>query len=425
VGKEFLPVKLDEIQQRLAGQDGLVLEYVLGKKAGYLFVIPAVGGSPRIVELEIDEEQAQLLGVQAGPLTTQRMKEVLSAGDEQSILRTLGDPKQSNQATDKLAVLWRVLVPEAEGKALIDGSVKQLIVLPDGMLALLPFETLVVRSGTSPQYLLDVGPPVLHAPSATVIYNLIGMPTAQVGRDREPILTVGNPTCGAETVQLAAATTDLTQMLAARSRYHGLGGRLTPLPYSGWESSWVREVFGDAGFKAARLTGSEATEATVRRLTSGRRIVHLACHGLADQSYGNFFGALALARGPDRTDSRDDGFLTLAEIYELDLKGTELTILSACETNYGPQQRGEGVWALSRGFLVAGSRRVVASNWLMDDEAAASLVSVFCTYIARAEQEGKPVNYAEALQKAKRWARRQDKWSSPYYWGTFVLVGPN
>jgi CHAT domain-containing protein len=83
------------------------------------------------------------------------------------------------------------------------------------------------------------------------------------------------------------------------------------------------------------------------------------------------------------------------------------------------------VWALSRGFLVAGSRRVVASNWLVDDEAAANLVSVFCTFVARAEKEGEPVDYAEALHKAKRWVRNQEKWSSPYYWGTFVLVGPN
>jgi CHAT domain-containing protein len=146
---------------------------------------------------------------------------------------------------------------------------------------------------------------------------------------------------------------------------------------------------------------------------------------LVDESYGNLFGALALTPGPDPGDPANDGFLTLAEIYELHLDDCELAILSACDTNYGPLQQGEGVWALSRGFLVAGSRRVVASNWLVDDEAAASLISVFCTYVARAEKQGKPVDYAEALQKAKRWVRRQEKWSSPYYWGTFVLVGPN
>ena len=74
---------------------------------------------------------------------------------------------------------------------------------------------------------------------------------------------------------------------------------------------------------------------------------------------------------------------------------------------------------------MAGSRRVVASNWLVDDEAAASLISYFCSSIARARRAGRPPDYAAALHKAKRWVRQQEKWKSPYYWGTFVLVGPN
>jgi len=82
------------------------------------------------------------------------------------------------------------------------------------------------------------------------------------------------------------------------------------------------------------------------------------------------------------------------------------------------------VWALSRGFIVDGARRVVASNWLVDDKAAASLVSYFTAGVAQAEKQGKPVDYAESLQSAKRWGRGQQKWQSPYYWGTFVLVGP-
>jgi CHAT domain-containing protein len=67
----------------------------------------------------------------------------------------------------------------------------------------------------------------------------------------------------------------------------------------------------------------------------------------------------------------------------------------------------------------------VASNWLVDDEEAASLIGRFCGSLAQAEKEGRPPDYAEALREAKRWVRRQEKWQSPYYWGTFVLVGPN
>jgi CHAT domain-containing protein len=173
------------------------------------------------------------------------------------------------------------------------------------------------------------------------------------------------------------------------------------------------------------LKKESAREISVRKFAPGREILHFACHGLVDQSYGNLFGALALTPGPaGAADAADDGYLTLAEIYALRLKGCELAILSACDTNYGPDQQGEGTWSLSRGFLVAGARRVVASNWLVDDEAAASLVSVFCGALVKAQQDH-PLDYAEALHAAKRWVRSQEKWQSPYFWGSFVLVGPN
>jgi CHAT domain-containing protein len=280
-----------------------------------------------------------------------------------------------------------------------------------------------VSPGTKVQFLLDAGPPILYGPSATVLYNLMDRRMAAGTKDLEPVLTVGNPNYSA----LGAPDADQTALglLAARSRYGASGSRLAPLPFSEWETSWVGEVFGEQEIAVAQLKGPLATEATVRFNVAGRRIVHLACHGLADQTHGNFFGALALTPGKDAKDPADDGFLTLPEIYELNLKGCELTILSACETNYGPEQKGEGVWALSRGFLVAGARRVAASNWLVDDEAAASLVSYFCSNLAKAEKEGKTPDYAEGLHTAKRWVREQEKWSSPYYWGTFVLVGPN
>jgi CHAT domain-containing protein len=332
----------------------------------------------------------------------------------------------AGKASDKLRALWQVLIPPPQRKALTDGTVRRLLVVPDGHLALLPLETLVVAAGRAQQTLLDVGPPLLYGPSATVLYNLARRPVETAG-GRGAVLTVGDPRYASEPTREIPrpSPTDLS-VVSPATRYAAVGGRLSRLPYTGWESSWVAEVFQKQGMPVSRLQGEKATEANVREHLSGRRVVHLACHGLADQSHGNFFGALALAPGPRAgTEMSDDGFLTLAEIYPLNLGYCELVILSACETNFGPQQYGEGVWALSRGFLVAGARRVVATGWLVDDEAAASLISVFCTYLARAEKEGTPLDHAAALQRAKRWVRQQEKWSSPYYWGTFVLVGPN
>ncbi|MBM4089824.1 MAG: CHAT domain-containing protein [Planctomycetes bacterium] len=92
----------------------------------------------------------------------------------------------------------------------------------------------------------------------------------------------------------------------------------------------------------------------------------------------------------------------------------------------GPEQRGEGVVSLARGFLVAGSQRVVATQWLVADEATARLVGQFCQLAAAAESadgDGE-VDYAKSLWEARRWLRRQPGYESPFYWAPFVLIGP-
>ena len=337
-------------------------------------------------------------------------------------LKAAVEPEQAKLATAGLAALWQVLIPAAEREMLVQGKVGRLLVIPDGPLARLPFEALVVDAGDDLKYLLDSGPPIQYAASATILVNLAARQRMQPDPSTEPVLTVGDPVYGE--VDPDSDGGSVLDQVAARTQYVRSAGSLSPLPYSGWETAWVADVFGKCDIGVAQLRGAEATERNVRGNVSGRRIVHFACHGLADQRHGNLFGALALTPGSSSASPEDDGMLTLPEIYSLDMRGSELAVLSACNTNYGPQQRGEGVWALSRGFLVAGSRRVVASNWLVDDEAAASLVSYFCGALADAEQQGRTPDCATSLQAAKQWIRKQPKWQSPYYWASFVLIGP-
>ncbi len=146
-----------------------------------------------------------------------------------------------------------------------------------------------------------------------------------------------------------------------------------------------------------------------------------------DQGWGNLFGALALTPGSQAEEPWDDGYLTLGEIVELPLGGCELVVLSASGTNVGPEQRGEGVHGLARGFLVAGARRVVSSQWEVADEATANLMTIFASYLAEQQKAGQPVDHAAALQKAKRWMREHGKdkgWEEPFYWAPIVLIGP-
>jgi tetratricopeptide (TPR) repeat protein/CHAT domain-containing protein len=419
------PPGLSRLQRRLLEADHLLLLYLLGDKGGY--VVAITPGSAVLTPLVVSDAAAAAFPIDAGPLTAKRLQSALMSEDGTGLVERLSKPESTAAETSPaLAALWETLVPEAIRTPLRDGMYKRLIVIPDGPLALLPFETLVVAMQESgePTYLLDVGPPIQYAPSATVLYNLLERQPSHASSGVEPLLTVGDP------VYLPASKNDdadLLADLAPRARFGRSGQRLEPLPNSRLESAWVTEAFQHAQISGEQLLADAATEAKVREAIAGRRIVHLACHGLVDQEYGNFFGALALTPGQPAGNSGDDGFLTLLEIYGLDLQACELAILSACQTNFGPRQRGEGVWALSRGFLVAGARRVVATNWLVDDEGAATLVNYFCTDIAQqeAQQADRAVDYAQALQTAKRRVREEPKWSSPYYWAPFVLVGPD
>ena len=424
-GKDFLPASLDKVHGWLATRKALLLRYYSGDNQLYLLAV-APHESARLIVLSVDQEQALAQGVEPGPITPAKLQALLTVSGA-TVTKLLSDPGTAGQATARLAALWKLLVPEDIRELATGGTFSQLVIVPDGPLALLPFEALVVEERSDPRYLFDVAPPIVYGPSATVIYNLAEREAAPTPTNIKPVLTVGDPAYPAAggAAQAAASKLGAGTDFSARSRYRRYGGELARLPYSGTEAQWVVDDFSKSGIAVGKLLGAEATEANVRLNVNGREVVHLACHGLTDESYGNLFGALALTPGKDTANPADDGFLTLAEIYDLDLRSCELAILSACETNYGPQQKGEGTWALSRGFLVAGARRVVASNWLVDDEAAASLVSYFCAGVARAEKAGGPIDYAAQLHAAKRWVRQQDKWSSPYYWGTFVLVGPN
>ena len=131
------------------------------------------------------------------------------------------------------------------------------------------------KDGKEPVYLLDAGPSIAYAPSATVLLNLSALPPAPAS-DREPVLTVGDPSYD-EPDASGDAPTDSLAALNARSRYRGTGGRLNRLPYSGAEMQWVATNFEESGVKAATLGRERATERGLRYWSPGRRVLHLAC----------------------------------------------------------------------------------------------------------------------------------------------------
>lgn len=194
------------------------------------------------------------------------------------------------------------------------------------------------------------------------------------------------------------------------------------LPGTSAECRAVERLFGTQRVKL--LEGQQASERNVLSAISGRRIVHLAAHGVVDQRHGNLFGAIVLSLPSSQVTAEDDGFLSLHEIYHAPLDRCELAVLSACQTNVGAEQPFEAGATLARAFLAAGSRRVIASHWGVSDDSTAELMQVFFSTVAETVDQERPIDYAAALHHARRKIRSDPRWSAPYHWAPFVLIGP-
>jgi CHAT domain-containing protein len=119
----------------------------------------------------------------------------------------------------------------------------------------------------------------------------------------------------------------------------------------------------------------------------------------------------------DRTGRPQNGFLRLYDIYNLRL-GSDLVVLSACQTALGGEIKGEGLIGLTRGFLYAGAPRVVATLWSIDDRTTAELMRRFYEgMLVRAERP------AAALRAAQVATWKTKGWDAPYYWAAFTLQG--
>ncbi len=145
------------------------------------------------------------------------------------------------------------------------------------------------------------------------------------------------------------------------------------------------------------------------------RVIHFATHGIIDNDHPELSGVV-LSLFNEKGEPQD-GFLRLHDIYNLKLP-VDLVVLSACSTALGREIVGEGLIGLVRGFMYAGSRRVLASLWKVDDEATSELMTRF--YRAMFEKRLTP---SAALQAAQIELLKTRRWAHPFYWAGFVLQG--
>ncbi len=431
--------RIEELQRSLVPRDGLMLVYHVGRDASNVFAVPP-RGRIEAFPLRLDPDAALALDVEPGPLTERTLERiVVGAGADSAASAAPGIaallsgipaagyvslPLRSATGPDaferKLHALWRALVPEPLRRQVLSAGTAT--VIPDGALHLVAFEALVVRPRGRPQattrYWLDDGPAITYGPSATSLTSLNRRPHRgqAATADRAAVLSVSDVSYALGADRTAPAGD------AGRAGPSRFARTWRPLPGTALETRAIRTAFGSEHVQV--LTGAAAREPAVRAALVGPRYLHIATHGFADPAGDRLQAGLVLAPPAEPiTGSEDDGVLEMFEIHRLALSN-ELTVLSACETAKGTRVAGEGAFALARGFLAAGSRRVVASLWAVDDEPTARAVSALFGAIAAADGRGKRPDVARSLRDAKRRVREDPRWADPFYWAPFVLSGP-
>lgn len=180
------------------------------------------------------------------------------------------------------------------------------------------------------------------------------------------------------------------------------------------------------------LDGDAATKAAVAAVRSPS-VLHLATHGFfltglagspeeGDPLVSLSRSGVALANanfGIQATspDGETQGILTALEATSLDLRGTRLVVLSACETGLGAVASGEGVYGLAQALHVAGARDVLATLWPVDDKATVLFMQRF---YARLNAGDEP---QVALRTVQRGFAVDGQWRDPVFWAPFVITG--
>ena len=320
----------------------------------------------------------------------------------------LNDVKGTELRTGQHALVAALLPPGVDLT-----PYRHIIILPDGPLNALPFESLVVaeRNG-QPVYLMDA-----HEVHYEYCLSFLGGATKDA--ERGDVLACA-PDFSAPDTSWAALDPERSVRTAAPAYLRDGFGPLT---------GNVDEVLSIVDLIPGKVVeGKAIDEGELRKSMEGRSVLHFATHAVCSAKRPEFSGIILSTHStsPANIDTasrsgtldRMDGVLHAYEIQSMDLP-VDLVVLSACETALGKERQGEGAMSIARAFKYAGARSIVSSLWKVDDLATKEIMVKFYEFLA----EG--VGKADALAEAKRWYRKEYPNEPPSKWAAFILIGDN
>jgi CHAT domain-containing protein len=432
------PLSLADVQQRVLDDQTVLLEYSLGRETSFLWAVTRDSASiyklparPTIDKLATDL-RAQLIPAKL----QRRLVGIDVMADSQRGLGISATPFAEDAAAfvGASAALYKAVV---EPVASVIGE-KRLLVVADGALNYVPFEALVKSSDSgdysSLPYLIKSNQ-IIYAPSASVIGAIRAQDNSKADR---AILIVADPVFNSADSRARVTTTSNstdTRGLGIQSALSDVSGSdvaasattakmqglpLARLAGTRTEADQIVKLARAAGGQADVWLDLDASEENIEaRDIRKYRILHIATHGLLNAERPQFTGLVLSLIG----NKSEDGFLRTDEVFNLRL-GSPLVMLSACETGLGKEKRGEGVMGLTRAFMYAGAPTVGVSLWSVADRSTSDLMADFYKrLLAPSSTASTGVSASSAMREAQLAMIAGKKYSAPFYWAPFVLVG--
>jgi CHAT domain-containing protein/tetratricopeptide (TPR) repeat protein len=426
--------------QRLLDPDTVLLEYALGSEKSYVWAVTQDSLKSFELPRRAEIEQASRAVYE---LLTSRNVQPEGETAEGRLLRLAQADAELPARIEGLS--RTILAPVA---AQLAGR-RRIVIIADGALQYIPFAALHAPSGTpQPDAALAANFEVAYLPSASTL-ALLRRRSDNRPRPTRAVAVVADPVFDEQDVRVRRARRDSSGLASTTDRgaadeavrpgnslrsgedilrervLRSLGGdgrgsasgRFPRLPFSRREAEMIFSVAPPSA--SAKILDFSASRETVMSREFGQySIIHFATHGLLDSERPELSSiVLSLV---DKEGRPVIGFLRLNEIYNLRLNA-ELAVLSACQTALGRDMRGEGMIGLTRGFMFAGARRVVASLWQVDDEATSELMKRFYEGMLRGKLS--PTAALRSAQSEMARGAAGERFRSPYYWAGFVLQG--
>jgi CHAT domain-containing protein len=395
-----MPIAVDEIQKQLLDQNSVLLEYWLSEPESYLWELT----SERVTSYRLPA--AAKLDVLASQL-----RRALASGAELPAGVAIEERSHyQEKQTAEIARMSREL-----GKALLrpvaahlDG--RDVVIVADGALRGVPFGLWPVNSNKT----LEQASALTYLPSAGALRWLRNQPFRPSSNGGLAIFA--DPVFDAHDLRIITSATAATTENSAitRALRDASTGNLSRLVWSRREAqSIAANVPAEKRWMALDFDANRNAVLQTSWQPSG--ITHFATHAVIDSKNPELSGIVLSLY--DKQGKSVDGFLRVTDIYNLKMP-SQLVVLSTCDSAADSAALGNDVYTLANAFFYAGTPRIVASLWTVNDQAAAAFMSYF--YHALLVRRVTP---ALALRSAKTAMSSDPKWHSPYYWSGFVLEG--